>query len=444
MKKSLLSLALVCASAQAFDYTISGSAETFTKWGFNNVTPDVTTGRAPTDSFTTLFSQLNLKADLGAGFAFGLGGSLAGLAFDSTQGFTASGYSFNASPVQASYFGYSWDKGKVQNYMIQNAYLSYEGTHLYLKAGRYQSGKVGEWFSGYNQGAEGYIQSGAFKLWGFWSNRRAFAYNQWFLDFYRVHDLKKDIFAAGVDLTFGGFKTSVFSYYVDSKVTAPGVSFTYDTNTDFQLSGFRSLTRVRTLFPQALSSFDGLDTSADPKNPKDPDGIGSGQRDWGVINSSSATLWIDQRFDVNNFNFGVGIYKNFGNANELIGRYGNPVLSVVDFWTAGAYDIGQSLSDMVGKDAFTGYGYMGATYGAFNWQVLARGTNSPRSAEQSVALNLGYKIREDFKIGGKLEWFSDTTKAGYNPFQGVIVGQKLTANRTDDRSHIFFYMTHTF
>lgn len=438
MKKSLLSLALVCASAQAFDYTISGSAETFTKWGFNNVTPDVATGRAPTDSFTTLFSQLNLKADLGAGFAFGLGGSLAGLAFDSTQGFTASGYSFNASPVQASYFGYSWDKGKVQNYMIQNAYLSYEGTHLYLKAGRYQSGKVGEWFSGYNQGAEGYIQSGAFKLWGFWSNRRAFAYNQWYLDFYRVHGLKKDIFAAGVDLTFGGFKTSVFSYYVDSKVTAPGVSFTYDTNTDFQLSGFRSLTRVRTLFPQALSSFDGLDTSADP------DGIGGGQRDWGVVNSSSATLWIDQRFDVNNFNFGVGIYKNFGNANELIGRYGNPVLSVVDFWTAGAYDIGQSLSDMVGKDAFTGYGYMGATYGAFNWQVLARGTNSPRSAEQSVALNLGYKIREDFKIGGKLEWFSDTTKAGYNPFQGVIVGQKLTANRTDDRSHIFFYMTHTF
>lgn len=438
MKKSLLSLVLVCASAQAFDYTISGSAETFTKWGFNNVTPDVNTGRAPTDSFTTLFSQLNLKADLGAGFAFGLGGSLAGLAFDSTQGFTANGYSFNASPVQASYFGYSWDKGKVQNYMIQNAYLSYEGTHLYLKAGRYEAGKVGEWFSGYNQGAEGYIQSGAFKLWGFWSNRRAFAYNQWYLDFYRVHGLKKDIFAAGVDLTFGGFKTSVFSYYVDSKVTAPGVSLTYNTNTDFQLSGFRSLTRVRTLFPQALSSFDGLNTSGEAS------GIGSGQRDWGVINASSATLWIDQHFDVDNFNFGVGIYKNFGNANELIGRYGNPVLSVVDFWAAGGYDIGQSLSDMVGKDAFTGYGYVGATYGVFNWQVLARGTNSPRSAEQSVALNLGYKIREDFKIGGKLEWFSDTTKAGYNPFQGVIVGQKLTANRTDDRSHIFFYMTHTF
>ncbi len=437
MKKFAISIALVLASAQAFDYKVSGSAETFTKWGFNNITPNTATGAAPTDSWTSLFSQLNLKADLGAGFEFGLGGSLAGLAFDSTQNGPTS---FNGSPVQSSYFGYSWDKGKVQNYMIQNAYLSYENSHFYLKAGRYEAGKVGEWFSGYNQGAEGYVQAGAFKLWGFWSNRRGFAYNQWYLDFYRVHGLKKDIFGAGIDLTFGGFKTSLFSYYVDSKVTAPGVSLTYDTNPNFELSGFRSLTRVRTLFPQALSSFDGMDTST------------GGQRDWGVINSSSATLWIDQRFDVDNFNFGVGIYKNFGNANELIGRYGNPVLSVVDFWTGSAYDIGQSLSDMIGKDAFTGYGYFGATYGAFNWQVLARGTNSPRSAEQSVALNLGYKIREDFKIGGKIEWFSDTTKAGYNPFQGVIVpltnnnnnNGKLTENRTDDRSHIFFYMAHTF
>lgn len=428
MKKACLSLVLVLASVQAFDYKVSGSAETFTKWGFNNITPNTDTGAAPTDSWTSLFAQLNLKADLGAGLEFGLGGSLGGLAFDSTQNGPTS---LNGSPVQSSYFGYSWDTGKVQNYMIQNAYLSYENSNVYLKAGRYESGKVGEWFSGYNQGAEGYVQAGAFKLWGFWSNRRAFAYNQWYLDFYRVHGLKQDIFAAGVDLTFGGFKTSLFSYYVDSKVTAPGLSLTYDTNPDFNFSGFRSLTRVRTLFPQALGDFIGASTD-------------SGQRDWGTINSSSATLWIDQRFDTDNFHFGVGIYKNFGNANELIGRYGNPVLSVVDFWTGSAYDIGQSLSDMIGKDAFTGYGYVGATYGSFNWQVLARGTNSPRSAEQSVALNLGYKIREDFKVGGKIEWFSDTTKAGYNPFQGVLVGDKLTSNRTDDRSHIFFYMAHTF
>lgn len=426
MKKACLSLVLVLASVQAFDYKVSGSAETFTKWGFNNITPNTDTGAAPTDSWTSLFAQLNLKADLGAGLEFGLGGSLGGLAFDSTQNGPTS---LNGSPVQSSYFGYSWDKNKVQNYIIQNAYLSYENGFFYFKAGRYQSGKVGEYFSGYNQGAEGYVQTGAFKLWGFWSNRRGFAYNQWFNDFYRVHGLKKDIFGAGIDFSFGGFKTSIFSYYVDSKVTAPGVSLTYNTNPNFELLGFRSLTRVRTLFPQANEHYRENNVSG---------------RDWGSINASSATLWIDQRFDVDNFHFGVGIYKNFGNANELIGRYGNPVLSVVDFWTGGAYDIGQALSDMIAKDAFSGYGYVGAAYGAFNWQILARATNSPRSAEQSVALNLGYKIREDFKVGGKIEWFSDTTKAGYNPFAGVGVGSALAANRTDDRSHIFFYMEHTF
>lgn len=432
MKKFAISIALVLASAQAFDYKVSGSAETFTKWGFNNASPD-NGATAPTDSWTSLFSQLNLKADLGAGFEFGLGGSLAGLAFDSTQDYGP--YARNGlSAVQSSYFGPNFDKitknNGPTNYMIQNAYLAFDSKHFYLKAGRYESGKVGEWFSGYNQGAEGYVQAGAFKLWGFWSNRRGFAYNNWFYDFYRVHGLKQDIFGAGIDLTFGGFKTSIFSYYVDSKVTAPGVSLTYDTNPNFELSGFRSLTRVRTLFPQANDVYIANNVSG---------------RDWGEINKSSVTLWVDQRFDIDNFNFGVGIYKNFGNANELIGRYGNPVLSVVDFWTASAYDIGQSLSDMIGKDAFTGYGYFGATYGAFNWQVLARGTNSPRSAEQSVALNLGYKIREDFKVGGKIEWFSDTTKAGYSiPYAQNGGSSILQENRTDDRSHIFFYMAHTF
>ena len=44
MKKACLSLVLVLASVQAFDYKVSGSAETFTKWGFNNITPNTDTG----------------------------------------------------------------------------------------------------------------------------------------------------------------------------------------------------------------------------------------------------------------------------------------------------------------------------------------------------------------------------------------------------------------
>ena len=142
----------------------------------------------------------------------------------------------------------------------------------------------------------------------------------------------------------------------------------------------------------------------------------------------------------------MGYYQNFGNANELIGRWGNPI--GIDIWTAGAYDIGNALNDIIGRNAVTGFGYLGANYGSFDWKFIGRGTNSPRSAEQSVALLLNYQIREDIAIGGKLEWFSDTTKAGYSP---VVFGygkgeepHKLDKKRTDDRSHAFFYIRHTF
>lgn len=94
---------------------------------------------------------------------------------------------------------------------------------------------------------------------------------------------------------------------------------------------------------------------------------------------------------------------------------------------------------------------MGANYGSFDWKFIGRGTNSPRSAEQSVALLLNYQIREDIAIGGKLEWFSDTTKAGYKSIvwgdakQSEYGGVKSdTKKRTDDRSHAFFYIRHTF
>ncbi len=67
-----------------------------------------------------------------------------------------------------------------------------------------------------------------------------------------------------------------------------------------------------------------------------------------------------------------------------------------------------------------------------------------------MAFILNYQIREDIAIGGKLEWFSDTTKAGYSPLGGSYVVQAenssavLTNNRKDDRSHAFFYIRHTF
>lgn len=114
MKKTLVVAALgglFASSVNAFDYKVSGSAESFTKWGFNNQKLDIPNNQAPTESFTTLFAQLNLNADLGAGFKAGLGGAIGGLAFDSTR--NDSLVSNIGSPVVTAYFGTAWDKERV-------------------------------------------------------------------------------------------------------------------------------------------------------------------------------------------------------------------------------------------------------------------------------------------------------------------------------------------
>ena len=138
MRKILYSsvvLGLVASSATAFDYKVSGSAESFTKWGFNNQKLNKESGAAPTESFTTIFSQLNLNLDLGAGFKAGFGGAIGGLAFDSTDGKDPN-QPFSA--VRNAYYGVSVDRKKIQNYMFQNAFVEYDNNTFYVKAGRYE------------------------------------------------------------------------------------------------------------------------------------------------------------------------------------------------------------------------------------------------------------------------------------------------------------------
>lgn len=429
-------LGLLAASASAVDFSVDGSVQSFSKAGFNNQMLNPDRGIAPTDSFTTLFSQVNVNADLGAGFKLGLGGSMGGLVYDSTSSDNGGASAVNGSVNQDSYFGMANDKGTIQNYMIHNAFAEYSSDMFYLKAGRYESGNVGEWFSGYNQGAEAYVKAGPAKLWGFFSNRRAFAYDQWFNDYYVVNrdgskGLPQNTYAAGLDLGFGGFTLSGFSYFVPEKVIAPGVSITLDTNPAFEGQGFRSTTKIRTLFPMAQGDF--------KKGKASNMNGGSTYRDWGRVQDQTATLYIEQKFDLDNMNFGAGFYQNFGNANALIGTWGNPLM--LDFWTGTSYDFGRALSDMVGADATTGFGFFGMNYGSFDWRLIARGTSSKRSDEQSIALHLKYQINEKLAMGGKLEWLNDTTKAGYH---GYLKGGVLTNNRTDDRSHLFFFVSQSF
>lgn len=417
MRKIGLVVLLALSGVFGFEHKIHGQFGSFTKWGFNDQTFNQAEGIAPTDSFSSVVGTLNYTMKFADLVSVTVGGGLGGLAWDSTRNDRIVDW---GSPVQSSYFGANWQNGRVQNYVIQNANIGIDHKNVYLRLGRYEAGKVGEWFSGYNEGAEGYAAFSDFKVWAFFSAKRAFAYNQWFYEFYGVWG-PREIYALGVDYDSSKVKASIFTYGVDSRFFAPGVAFDFD-SAGGEEDSISSVTKVRVLVPTRIGAF-----------------VADSGRDWGAVDKTSATLWIDEKVRLGKYFVGAGVYKNFGNANEDIGRYGNPVLSVVDFWTASAYDIGQSLSDMIGKDALTGYLRAGASYGNFSWSILGRLTDSPRSSEQSLALFLNYKVREDISVGGKLEGFMDTTKAGYR-----IAGGTLADKRTDDRSHLFFYISHTF
>lgn len=192
-----ISLALVNAMAEEkseefFGY--NGSVGTFSKVGFNNaLIPE--SGIYPTDTFTTLFGRIdttyNFKAfiDSSAIQALQIGVGIAGngLIYDSTaRDKLKSG--LNSAYVGAWYGNsVSGSAGGLRNYILHNAYLDFQSDYFNLKGGRYESGM--DYFSGYTQGFNADIHfkvapNDELKFWWFSSWGRAFAYSQWFLDFY--------------------------------------------------------------------------------------------------------------------------------------------------------------------------------------------------------------------------------------------------------------------
>ncbi|PAF44322.1 hypothetical protein BJI48_03470 [Helicobacter sp. 11S02596-1] len=428
----------------AFDYTVSGKAESFSKFGFNNTPIDTTKGKYPTESFVTMVGALQIDMNLlpksitSQRLTGGIGGMIGGLAYDSTRNLTdEKGNRFGS--VVYNYTGYwarydgnapwaSTNLGMSENtrrYVIYNAYLDYDYNGVFgIKAGRYESSA--DFMSGFTQGFELYAKLKDLKLWWFSSYGRAFAYDEWLYDFYapKTYTTKDGktinlgIHAFKATYSHNGFSVSPFVYFSPKTYTAPMLQVGYDTNPDFDGIGFRSQTIVLGLFAMF-----------DPR-------VQNIYRYGNPTGSNGQTLMIKQRFDINNYNIGGGIYKNFGNANAHVGTYGNPV--GIDFWTASAYDLGASISDMMGEDAFTGFLYGGGVHGNFSWGVLGRLTTSKRSDEQSLAVNVAYDFSNNISAGLKLEYFNDITKAGYKV--GDNARGLATSKDISDRSHVMTFI----
>lgn len=449
MKNRSLALAALAflgsVSLESFDYKVSGRAESFSKVGFNNTSINSAKGKYPTESFVTMVGALQINMNLlnsqDQNLSAGLGGMIGGIAYDSTRNLADETTGKKNGSVAYNYIGYwgryygdapwSGDTGfsdNTRNYVLYDAYLDYDYRGMFgIKAGRYES--EAEFHSSYTQGFQTYVKFSDFKLWWFSSYGRAFAYDQWLYDFYapKVKDSKGKsvnygIHAFQASYSHEGLLISPFVYFSPETVVAPSIKVQYDTRPDFKGVGFRSKTTLYGLFPII-----------------DDNLIGT-YRYGNLVAKTAQTLIIKQHFDLDNYNIGGGIYINFGNANAHFGTYGNPV--GFDFWTGSAYDIGPALSDMMTKDARTGFLYGGGKHGKFSWGILGRITFSERSDEQNIAVNVGYEFPYNISAGLKLEYFNDITKAGYKVGNyGQVPGQPEDIS---DRSHMMAFIRHSF
>lgn len=456
-------VASMFSTASAFDIKYNGWLEAFGKGGFNNQAIDADKGIYPTDSFLNVVGSLGFDGNLlpkdteNQSLKYGFNVTGGSMILDSTsKGFPLGPDSVNNEYV-GNWAGYNQNLGPKDGtnrhlYVVNNAYLDYtygdfdtSPFSFQFKGGRYLSSA--EYMSGYTQGFEAamkfkFSDSQSLKLWWYSSYGRAFAFGQWLIDFYSPQgymtgaDGKSGKFANyGIHAfkaiySFGGLDITPYIYFSPGTYTAPAFRVEYDTNKGFDGTGFRSRTFANILLP-----IYGDDTWV-------------GKYRWGsIVDKYTQSLLIQQQFDYNNYNFGLGLYKNFGHANARIGTTGNPWM--IDFWTASSYDIGRSISDMIGKDAITPYLFVGGTHFANKlwWQILGRWTDAERSQEHSVALNLKYQIDERLSIGGKIEYFSDTTKAGYkvgwaneSGSNGNTAPQSGTPKNVADRSHAFLWI----
>ena len=435
-----------------FSLIYTGWVESFSKIGFNNQSIDDNLGKYPTDSFSAMVGSFGLKSTLKSQIQtldVGLSVTAGAFVYDSTS----KAYPGAQGTVMDEYIG-MWRGYDAQDevsrrhyYVVNNAYLDYgvnlgQNARFYLKGGRYESNA--EYMSGYTQGFEVGLKLNNLNLWWFSSYGRAFAYGQWLVDFYSPRGymdngkfVNNGIHAFKATYNILGLSLSPAVYFSKGTYIAPIIEAKYDTKPDFDKKGFRSQTTLHFMNPLHESRVVN----------------GTTYRYGDLVEKSTQTLYFKQRFDIQEYNFGLGIYKNFGNANAYIGTIGNPIS--LDMWTTTAYDLGRNISDLIGKNAITPFIFVGGSHfgDKLSWNLISRYSDSSRSEEASVAGSFAYAFVGGLKVGVKLEWLSDTTKAGYrvgsngtNSINTTTNAEtiKPTKKRTDDRSHSFIWVRYEF
>ncbi|MDO7253678.1 outer membrane family protein [Helicobacter cappadocius] len=451
MKKAIQSAVIFSAltsSIYGFDYKVNGQVQNWSKFGFNNDKINTTEGKYPTDSFSVLTASLGINLDLGAGFSAGATGTIGGIVFDNTRFQGDGNIIYNPNGLAYNYFGF-WP-GKdyrspstartTRNYVLQNLYIGYTyDKYIEAKIGRFSV--PGDWLSGYIQGVS--LQSYAVpytRIWAFTTVKRASVGGKWLKDFkYMNQNIPVDngkgfyVYAAGADFKRDNFIAQGYLYAQDSRFIAPGFHLGYDTNPEFKSEGFRSKTEILFLYMRVVgpalsknTAYNNYDARINP--------------DSQVVGKGGESLMIRQRFDIGKYNIGAILYKNFGNPNEFLTPYGDPI--GFDNYDNTVYD-SAAWNNIFRRDAISGFLFGGGTYTKLSWMVIGRITYSKRADEQAVAVNVDYKFPWNITAGVKVEWYNNTTFAGYTLGSGKAT-TILNKTISQDRSYASTYISYNF
>ncbi|AFI06111.1 outer membrane family protein [Helicobacter cetorum] len=441
----IVSILYTYTPLQAFDYRISGIAESFSKVGFNHSKLNSKEGIFPTESFVTTTIKLQADANLlpkrieNHNLKIGIGGILGGVAYDSTKTIidqaTHQIYGSEIYTYIGRWWGYlgnaPWKHSRIEsnthtrNYVLYNAYLFYSySDKFHLKLGRYLSNM--DFMSMHTQGFEcDYKINSIVALKWFSSFGRALAMGQWIRDWYSPivteHGNKASnngIHAAQINFSSKYVKIIPYIYFSPKTYEAPGIKLHVDSNSKFKGLGLRSQTIINVIFPICASDLSG----AYWRNAK--------------VGKWASSLLIHQRFDYNEFNFGFGYYQNFGNANAKIGWYGNPLpINIRDNSVYGGV-----FSNAIAPNAISGYIFGGSVYKRFLWGILARYTHATRASEKSLNLNLGYKWNDFFSIDVNLEYHTVSMHTGYKVNDFTSPFNKAFKANEQDRSNLMTTM----
>ncbi|PAF52357.1 outer membrane family protein [Helicobacter sp. 13S00477-4] len=443
-----------------FEYQLNGWAGSWTKVGFNIGNPktiDPIKGVFPTESFSTM--AINLAADVQlykwntSSLNFGVSGFIGGLVYDSTkkdktidgQLYVPAGFSYNYAGFWAGYLlnaPYSaLEAGNyTHNIIIPMIYLHYNSEFFELWAGRYNvpTSSYADLFSSYTQGVDLVFKYKYFRAFFEASFGRANASMAWMYDWYAPYSVSDEkgeptnlgMYFIGMDYIKDGLTIRPAFYFYPTLYNVPVLKVSYQTSQDFfEQRGWGSNTQFLLFTPFQLYNARYY-----------PGGIGR-YRYGDLPDKFAVSLTFLQTFNLDRYSFGFGFHKNFGSANGYVGNRGNTVL-MADIWDASVYDIGQSVSDTIGADAFTPYLFGGAKYQNFEWNILGRLTYARRSNEQALRIGGSYNLKKDILLGGFIEFFRDETKAGYR----VGSSRPVPGNPRNiaDRSYMAVYIRYNF